>query len=216
MVCTLQHILEEGIVPTKAKLKIVPKDQGFQIVRLERIIVEMEKEVKELKSTIVEKDRQLKIAEIDGLTGLMRREYFEDEVNKMFSRSKRSNDPFALCVIDLNNLKKVNDVHGHSAGDQMIKGFAGILKRSVRKGDTVARTGGDEYSILLYGQDTNGALIAKLNLLEKIEKGKIHLPFFSGVAVGCASTDLGFKTFGELHHAADIEMYTHKRLIKSK
>jgi len=81
----------------------------------------------------------------DHMTGLYNRHYFVESVNGILERAKRYNKHFCLAMFDLDNLKTVNDTHGHLAGDLIIKALAKTLQKLVRRSDIVARFGGDEF-----------------------------------------------------------------------
>lgn len=85
----------------------------------------------------------------DNLTGLSNRSLFLDRLSQAFSQASRRNDRFALLYVDLDGLKKVNDNHGHAAGDELLRSAATRLRQSVREVDTVARLGGDEFALIL-------------------------------------------------------------------
>ncbi|NLA27914.1 MAG: diguanylate cyclase, partial [Firmicutes bacterium] len=82
----------------------------------------------------------------DKLTGLYNRAFMEEEINRLNSKRQM---PVSVIVADVNGLKLVNDTYGHGVGDKMLKAVAGILKRSCRQEDIIARWGGDEFVILL-------------------------------------------------------------------
>ena len=85
----------------------------------------------------------------DFLTGLFNRRHFEQELTKETDRVARYGTPGAVLVIDLDNFKDVNDTFGHKAGDDVLKGVAGLLRARLRQTDIVARIGGDEFAVLL-------------------------------------------------------------------
>ena len=85
----------------------------------------------------------------DHLTGLANRRFFQDSLSGALERARRSNSQAALLVVDLDHFKQVNDSLGHHVGDQLLQQIAAILSRRVRRSDTVARTGGDEFSVIL-------------------------------------------------------------------
>ncbi|MDB5759715.1 MAG: hypothetical protein JWM30_3004 [Burkholderia sp.] len=88
-------------------------------------------------------------ANYDHLTALPNRSFFLDRLEYEVMHSKRAVAPFALMFIDLDRFKEVNDLHGHSAGDLLLRIVADALKASVRASDTVARLGGDEFTVIL-------------------------------------------------------------------
>jgi len=85
----------------------------------------------------------------DQLTGLTNRILFNDRLNQAINNAKRTNDPVAVMFVDLDNFKYVNDSMGHSSGDALLKVIAKRLKKCLRETDTVARWGGDEFTIVL-------------------------------------------------------------------
>jgi diguanylate cyclase (GGDEF)-like protein/PAS domain S-box-containing protein len=88
-------------------------------------------------------------ANYDLLTGLPNRRLFMDRLNQHAAHSDRTGDPFALLFIDLDHFKAINDRLGHEAGDALLKEIAGRVSACVRQTDTVARIGGDEFTVLL-------------------------------------------------------------------
>ncbi len=93
------------------------------------------------------------LADHDALTGLYNRRRFEEEVTAYCEHAARYNESGALMVLDLDRFKFVNDTHGHSVGDEVIRVAAGALVDAVRKTDVVARLGGDEFAVLLKNID---------------------------------------------------------------
>jgi diguanylate cyclase (GGDEF)-like protein len=85
----------------------------------------------------------------DPLTGLPNRRLFEDRLSSALDRARRSGTQMALLIVDLNGFKKVNDSFGHHIGDLLLQRAGAIFTGRVRRSDTVARTGGDEFSIVL-------------------------------------------------------------------
>ena len=85
----------------------------------------------------------------DPLTGLPNRALFEDRLQEAIQRCVRHHSPLALCYLDIDHFKRINDSLGHAAGDELLRQFAGRLRESVRSTDTVARLGGDEFVIIL-------------------------------------------------------------------
>lgn len=167
-------------------------------------------QIKALKAEV----KELQKLTLDGLTGLMQRRVFQGLVEKEILRCKRTEKPFSLFVIDLNYLKTVNDRHGHPAGDAMLVAFAKLLAQSLREGDVLARTGGDEFMVFLPDENAKHALTVKTKLLNKFEREKESLPFFFGAAIGISSFGEGHQNFEELYTAADKAMYEHKQEMK--
>ncbi|HVF74240.1 MAG TPA: EAL domain-containing protein [Acidimicrobiales bacterium] len=149
----------------------------------------------------------------DALTGLPNQLLFEDRVAQALAQSGRSGERVAVLFIDLDRFKKVNDSLGHDFGNELLKQVSGRMLGAVRKGDTVARMGGDEFTLLLPGihRDEDATIIAG-----KILEG-FRMPFtvgenelFMTPSVGIAlypSDGLRYETL--LKHA-DIAMYRAK------
>ncbi|HBA32601.1 MAG TPA: hypothetical protein DCZ12_00545 [Gammaproteobacteria bacterium] len=85
------------------------------------------------------------IASHDNLTGLPNRSYFIERLRSAIADSRRLNTKLAVIFFDLDNFKKVNDIYGHSGGDELLKGVAHRLRECIRENDTIARLGGDEF-----------------------------------------------------------------------
>lgn len=90
-----------------------------------------------------------RLAFYDGLTGLPNRNLFNDRLARAIAAAQRHRGGFALLFIDVDHFKRVNDTLGHDAGDELLRQFAIRLVRSLRKSDTVARWGGDEFLAIL-------------------------------------------------------------------
>lgn len=208
-----------GILPQDLPVKIQSNFNPLQLqlwrfsVTTESSFYEQLKEINALIQENAKLKRLLEEASTDFLTGLPGRRQFERRVEEELSHIRRyhTTHHFAVFVMDLDNLKKVNDTHGHSAGDKMIAEFGVFLKRLVRDYDMVARLGGDEFMVFLPQETKESAIATRERILAELETHRSSLLYFSGVSIGVASTSDGLTTFKELYDEADKDMYSHKK-----
>lgn len=154
------------------------------------------------------------LAQYDHLTGLVNRTLFRDRLVQAMARSKRMHQPIGLMLLDLDRFKTVNDTFGHDMGDELLKATSERLKTCVRETDTVARMGGDEFTIILEGVSTEqNILIVAKRITESIAtpfelKGR---QISIGVSVGITIYPFDDHPIDELLKHADIAMYRAKQ-----
>ena len=118
----------------------------------------------------ITKTKIWKNANYDYLTNLVNRNLFQDRLVQALKHSRRTKNPLALLFIDLDNFKGVNDDLGHDAGDRLLKQAASRIKTCVRATDTVARIGGDEFTVILTDVDDEQAKLVAEKIRTKLEK----------------------------------------------
>lgn len=131
------------------------------------------------------------LADHDALTGLLDRRRFRAELDRYVSFAARYGGRGAVMVIDIDDLKAVNDAHGHHAGDHLIRQVAAMMRERVRATDIVARLSGDEFAILIPQTDTDGALRLGENLRSEVAE-RVRPTADSGHA----SISVGITMFG--------------------
>ncbi|MBX3324427.1 MAG: GGDEF domain-containing response regulator [Nitrospira sp.] len=154
------------------------------------------------------------LAQYDQLTGLVNRSLFRDRLVQAMARSKRLQQPLGLMLLDLDRFKPVNDTLGHSVGDQLLKVVAERLHECVREVDTVARMGGDEFTIILEGLMCE----EDISLVAQRITASLSKPFLLGEHQTAISVSIGITIYptddhdiDELLKHADAAMYRAKQ-----
>lgn len=155
-------------------------------------------------------------AHLDALTGVLNRRQLETVLEQEFARAAQLERPLSIAFIDLDDFKKINDLHGHLIGDQVLQVFAGQLQAQLRSSDTIARFGGEEFVVIFPGTSEQLAVevirrvllnIAHIPMIE-VEGTPLHVTFSAGVA---AHGDYErFVDVQELLKAADDVLYRSK------
>ena len=110
----------------------------------------------------------------DALTGLHNRRYLFEQISARLARYQRSHHPFSLVMMDIDFFKKLNDDHGHMAGDAVLRQFADLLCEQIRPFDLCARFGGEEFVLLLDELDASAACDAVERILERVRSCSFH------------------------------------------
>ena len=160
-----------------------------------------------------------KLATTDALTNLNNRRGFIDAFERELDRVQRGKSQGGLLMmIDLDNFKAINDIHGHQAGDAALKLVAKTLKEKVRTMDVVSRHGGDEFAVLLVNTDRTKILSRTQNMIKALNE----LSFEYNETVIPVRASIGLKEFSEhtnpesILDAADQSMYANKQQLKKK
>lgn len=159
-------------------------------------------------------ERLTYLAQYDQLTGLVNRTLFRDRLTQAMARGKRTKQTLGLMLLDLDRFKAVNDTYGHDAGDQLLKAVAERLRGCVREVDTVARMGGDEFTIILEGISGDQDLgIIGSRIVHAMTKpfpvGEQQVSI--GVSIGITSYPADDENIDVLLKHADVSMYRAKQ-----
>ncbi|QFT83607.1 Response regulator PleD [Halomonas sp. THAF12] len=193
-----------------------PFDQmEIELVRLiadavERVITD-EAELEQVRQEL---DRMADKALRDYLTGLPNRAYLDQHVETLIQAHDTRDEPFSLAVLDIDHFKQVNDRHGHDAGDAVLQWLSGRVSECLREGDTVARTGGEEFVVVMRGTRAPEAASAMERVREHVSAGGVTLESGQrlGVTVsGGVSEHIAGESFSNLFKRADTALYTAKR-----
>ena len=151
----------------------------------------------------------------DVLTGLYNRRYFHESLEREISRSGRTRSDVALCMMDLDHFKNVNDTMGHPAGDMVLLEFGKLLKEWIRQSDLACRYGGEEFAVILPDTDIHRAVGVCERFRETLNQRTFHYnktPFQVTVSIGVSSlAALSTKSVETLVRAADEALYQAKK-----
>ncbi|MEG4273846.1 MULTISPECIES: EAL domain-containing protein [unclassified Microcoleus] len=149
----------------------------------------------------------------DALTGLINRRRFEQHLVEAIASVKHSNHQHALCYLDLDQFKVVNDTVGHIAGDELLRQITALIQQGVRAHDMLARLGGDEFGILLTQCSLSQATQIAENLKNLVHQFRFiwnGKTFIIGVSIGVVAIDQTSQNLMELLGAADAACYAAK------
>jgi two-component system cell cycle response regulator len=151
----------------------------------------------------------------DGLTKAFNKRYFTDRMHSEFAYADRHQSALTLCMMDLDYFKRVNDTHGHLAGDYVLQTLAGIVQKSVRAEDVFSRYGGEEFAVISRGILVENARVMCERIRSSVEQ---HAFLWNGtrlpvtLSLGIAGLpDSAIKSPAELIAAADGALYSAKR-----
>ena len=184
-----------------------------QNLKLASLNAELERLINEQAEIIAERTAELekvnasllRLVNVDGLTEVANRRYFDEYLAQEWSRLAREKNPLSLILCDVDFFREYNNSYGHLKGDDCLKQVAKSLEKSVRRpGDLVARYGGEEFVIILSNTDEGGALQVARNMCLNIEKLKIKHQF--GLGDRLVTISAGVATIIPTPHLKDITL----------
>ena len=151
---------------------------------------------------------------VDGLTQIYNRRYFNEALEREFNRSKRYDRCLTLVVFDIDHFKRVNDTHGHLAGDNLLRQISMAVKPRLRREDIFARIGGEEFAILLPEIALDNARVTAEKVRKIVEQTPLKVDqqlVPVTVSLGCAQIGAADTTPDELYKRADERLYEAKQ-----
>ena len=156
----------------------------------------------------------LEAAGRDELTQLQNRRFFYERMQEELKDSERLKKPLSILMLDVDDLKLINDEFGHQVGDQVLRSFGRVLNREVGERNVTARIGGDEFAVILPGADRKEADKVAWRIWDELAKTPVNetanASIFLGVSVGTGGYPWGGETLEEIIHWADAKLYANK------
>jgi diguanylate cyclase (GGDEF)-like protein len=150
------------------------------------------------------------LAQTDSLTGLYNHRFFHERLRAELTRASRSRDSVAVLMFDLDDFKRVNDVYGHAAGDQLLVQLASVARESVRGSDVVCRIGGEDFGVIMPSCDARDALGLAARLTERLRETDFEPAGRMTVSAGISQGPLHAMNPRELVACAEAAMMTAK------
>ena len=153
------------------------------------------------------------LSKTDHLTQLNNRGAWEQQLEKEFKRSKRSNHICSVVMFDIDHFKKVNDTYGHQAGDEVIRRTAALLRETMRLTDIAGRYGGEEFGVILVDTDAKNAMIFTERLRQRIEAETVEFEEFKinfTVSLGISEISESCDTYQQWLEQSDKALYVCK------
>jgi diguanylate cyclase (GGDEF)-like protein len=147
-----------------------------------------------------------RLALTDALTGLGNQRHFQDRLQQELDRAEATRRPLALCLLDVDALKRVNDTHGHLVGDRLLIEVAG----SLRQGGEAFRVGGDEFAVLLPDRTEASAMETAESLLERVTALEVYGERLR-ISIGVAVFPTNVSQRNDFYRATDTALYASKR-----
>lgn len=158
--------------------------------------------------------RLREMAETDFLTGIFNRRHFIETAEREIARSKRYDTRFSVLILDIDWFKRINDQFGHAAGDEVLKGVAGLCRESIRETDIIGRIGGEEFAALLVESDMDAAIIVAERIRQNVASHAFKFEdqtIQCTVSLGVASVIAGKDNLETIMNRADIALYKAKQ-----
>ena len=150
----------------------------------------------------------------DELTDLQNRRFFYERMQEELKTAEQLKRPLSILMLDVDDLKLINDEFGHQVGDQVLRAFGSVLNREVGEENVTARIGGDEFAVILPGADRKEADKVAWRIWDELAKTPVDetasASIFLGVSVGTGGYPWGGETLEEIIHWADAKLYANK------
>lgn len=216
------------VIFLSARSEIVDRVQGLSLGAVDyiskpfdarelRARIEVALRTKQALDTLEQANRELHAFSVtDPLTGLYNRRYLEQQLAQELNDPRRDGVAAACLLLDLDHFKQINDTWGHLAGDEIIRQFGCLIREHTRKGDVVARFGGDEFAVLMTGLTPHGARCAAEKIRARVEEATFvadGTPLKLTTSIGATCFTLGRRVpLVDILQEADRALYQAKAI----
>lgn len=170
-----------------------------------------------LDQTAGQRDHLRRLALTDQLTGVYNRHYLTEIAVRRIGEAERHGIPLTMLALDIDHFKKVNDEHGHETGDVVLAETAAVIRNACRQGDVIARTGGEEFVLLLINMGADAASGFAERLRQRIEEAQpAGIPVTVSIGMISTSGEAVGATFESLFKSADAALYEAKRAGRNR
>jgi two-component system cell cycle response regulator len=156
---------------------------------------------------------------IDGLTQIYNKRYLYEALDRELIRGRRHERELSILMFDIDHFKRINDVHGHLAGDYVLKEVARVVQARIRRDEVFARYGGEEFAIILPETPLSGAVALAESLRQKVADNAFVFQADSikvTISLGAALMEEGDRTASDLIKRADEKLYQAKRTGRNR
>jgi diguanylate cyclase (GGDEF)-like protein len=207
-------VARTGLKLSATELNALSPDLRATVARVLAEADQARRELEDARARIAQLER---LADEDSLTPVANRRAFVRELSRMIAFTRRYGVPSSVIYFDVNGMKRINDTHGHPAGDAALRHVAQILCKNVRESDIVGRLGGDEFGVILAQTsqeqaNAKGKALAEAISASRLRWGKIRIPVSAAYGVYSFS---GADDAQVAIEAADKAMYQHKRVVQT-
>ncbi|WHA39662.1 GGDEF domain-containing protein [Agrobacterium larrymoorei] len=214
---TRERIVDKNLASAnilKTAITLLADATGHKIAQGENTSRDFDRHAEEMQQVRLELDEYKRIANTDSLTRLANRRAFDDKLAAVYDSSMGLH-LCALVLLDIDNFKRINDTYGHPVGDKILASVASVIRATVRKDVFVARSGGEEFAIVLESSNAEEVMA----MCERIRSSLERTPFRnskSGTDYGQVTISIGFAMAsqasnpGDLYSHADVALYNAK------